>query len=196
MDHTQLRRKPTGPLPGVVSKGCSTNCVKVHIHELIADICSGMTYCPAVFSGGERRMKNWVQQQVIVLDFDGGVTFEEFLRTSNRSHMFPVAVYETFSSTPDVERFHAVYVLEEPSTEPQVVLQMMDYLIQIHTDEFGRGPDKGSRSLCKIYYGTNKNVLWTSYESRISSRRVYAAPSIEDDCGWDCCVPDYLDMLA
>lgn len=82
MMHTS---KPTGAEISRISN--SLTAVNMDYRELASAVGEyGCSFCPAVYDG-KRREENFKSQQLIGLDFDNGITFEEVKQKSEHYHL-------------------------------------------------------------------------------------------------------------
>ena len=63
----------------------------------------GHTFMPAIMEGA-RQKENFRAQQVFALDFDGGISIAEFMARAEQYEVLPAFVYETFSSTEEMQQ--------------------------------------------------------------------------------------------
>lgn len=69
----------------------------------------GHTFCPAVFTHGERKKDDFREMELFVLDFDEGTTYR-VIRERAEQYGIPVCfAYYTFSSSSENERFRVVF---------------------------------------------------------------------------------------
>lgn len=66
-----------------------------------------------------RKTINWMEQQVFALDFDGDLSYEEFIDRAETYGVYPNIVYSTFSSVNN-NKYRAVYALAIPVDNPAV----------------------------------------------------------------------------
>ena len=76
----------------------------------------GCTFSPAVYNG-KRRKKNYIEQQLIGLDFDNGVTFSEIKDLAEHYRLPILFAYKTFSCTEEHEKFRVVFALTNVITD-------------------------------------------------------------------------------
>ena len=99
LDKQGYSRKPEKKEIAKISKRIADCTCEVHDLKEFANLVAnkGYTWCPTVFNGN-RNIDNFVSIQLIALDFDGGVTFDEVKQKSEK-YMIPILfAYETFSS--------------------------------------------------------------------------------------------------
>lgn len=122
----------------------------------LADIIGrkGCTFCPATFDQDKRCQDGFIQQQFFVLDFDEGITFEEFMNRCQQYHLPVLFVYETFSSV-DGNRFRAVFLNDAPIDDQTTAKATLLALATI----FPEADDSCYRDVSKMYYG-GKGILY------------------------------------
>ena len=76
----------------------------------------GCTFAPAVFNG-RRKQENFREQQLIALDFDSGITFEDVEKRAERYGLEILFAYKTFSWTPVNEKFRTVFAMSSVMTD-------------------------------------------------------------------------------
>ena len=78
IDNQSYSKKPEGKEIAKISKRITNNIYETDNLKEVADLISnkGCSWCPAIFSGA-RTIDTFVSTQLIALDFDEGVTFDE-----------------------------------------------------------------------------------------------------------------------
>lgn len=139
--------------PGMVNKRLVDNQVSVTVRQLIDEIISGKSFTLAAFKTGDdgkvhRTKACWESQDLLALDFDDGITPEQFLERSEQLNLMPTFVYTSFSDTPDQRKFRAVYVLKET---------LFDYrdanTCTLALMELFKECDKACKDPSRMYYG-------------------------------------------
>lgn len=111
LDNQQYTFKPSADIAKINNR--ITNCPIDKNVKYIADHVGnhGHTWCPAIFNGKSNK-NNFKEIQLIALDFDGGISFEQVYQISE-TYMIPILfAYETFSSI-DKNKFRIVFQLEK-----------------------------------------------------------------------------------
>lgn len=162
LDTKEYSSKPTGFEISNISKRIVNQQVNIGIIELTQAVKLGRTFTPGTFrlTDGElkRTNKNWCSQQVLALDFDNGLTLDEALRDSffieNASFL-----YTTFSHTEEHNKFRVVFCLEEPLTDYEELVKVMEFL-------FERYPyaDKACKDGSRLFFGGRK-VIEFNYDN-------------------------------
>ncbi|MHB8063021.1 MAG: DEAD/DEAH box helicase family protein [Ruminiclostridium sp.] len=80
---------------------------------------SGCTFCPATFKGGERKKDNFEQSQLLVLDFDGGITFEAVKNRADQLNLPMLFAYNTLSSK-NLDQFSVIFLNDVSISNVQV----------------------------------------------------------------------------
>lgn len=102
--------KPDRSEMAYISNNITGNIREIEIEELAQLVGeNGHPFTPAIFNGS-RRSENFISQQVYALDFDGGLTLQEFWNRAEQYTVLPAFVYETYSSTEINQRFRAVFI--------------------------------------------------------------------------------------
>ncbi len=100
---------------------------------------------------GTRSNANWIGQNILALDFDGGITPEEAIKRMQAYEITPNAWYPTFSDTPAKRKFRLLFVLDTFITDIEARSYLMDGLIAMYPEA-----DKACKNPAHIFYGTNK----------------------------------------
>lgn len=122
-----------------------------------------------VYKGGERAEKNFISAQLIGVDIDHDVTFENVLRDEyvNRHAFF---VYTTASSTPHEHRCRVLFILDIPVTDVEQYRRLTKRLLHRFAKHFD--VDTSCKDAARIFYGSDnahlhhealENVLPVSY---------------------------------
>ena len=117
IDNQSYSKKPEDKEIAKISKRITNNIYKTDNLKEVANIISnkGCSWCPSIFSGS-RTIDNCVSTQLIALDFDEGVTFDEVKQKAEK-YMLPIAfAYETFSSV-NISKFRVVFRLDKTITD-------------------------------------------------------------------------------
>jgi len=132
---------------------CAVNVKKTDLHslaEMIGD--KGMTWCPGVFNG-KRKNDNFISAQIIGLDFDEGVGFDEILSRSEK-YMLPILfAYETFSSI-NKSKFRVVLLLSEIIADKEMYNTVIRQLMIIFPE-----CDKSCKDASRMFFG-GKNLFY------------------------------------
>ena len=152
--------KPEGKY-GFISKIITKRITEIDIDALAKETSSGRAFTPAIFYGG-RSIENFAQEQVFALDFDSGITVEEFLSRAKQCQTLPVFVYATYSHSEENSRFRAVFVHDcviEDKKAASVILRMLH---QIFPEA-----DKNCAEVSRIYLG-GKGLFYKNADAEIN----------------------------
>ena len=89
LDTIQYTKKPSGKDIGMISRRITNNIYSTKNIYKIADLIGnrGHTWCPAIFN--EKRSKDTFREiQLVALDFDGGISFDEVKTKAEKSSSF------------------------------------------------------------------------------------------------------------
>ena len=117
----------------------------------------GHTFCPATFNDGQRDIDHFKQFQLLVLDFDSGITFKEIKKKTELYNLPILFAYKTFSSTLDHERFRVAFLNDIPVSEPKAAKAMQKILMRMFPES-----DKQCSDISRMYYG-GKGLLHYDY---------------------------------
>lgn len=151
--------KPEGKY-GFISNHITKMKTEIDIDTLAEEVSSGRAFTPAIFHGG-RNLENFVQEQVFALDFDTGITVEEFLSRAKRYQISPAFVYATYSHSEEKPRFRAVFVHDCLIEDRQAASIVLGMLHQIFPEA-----DKNCAEVSRIYLG-GKELLCKNIDAEI-----------------------------
>lgn len=143
---------------GMVNMRLVKNQVAIRVNELIEEIIKGKSFTLAAFKYGDdnkihRTKACWESQDLLALDFDQGITPEEFLERSKELNLMPTFVYTSFSDNVKLRKFRAVYVLKE---------RLYDYrdanTCTLALMELFKECDKACKDPSRLYYGGREIV--------------------------------------
>ena len=151
LSNIKLDAKPTGKQVGSIKNSMT------HIKEINLDVLKSAvlnySFTPAVLEGGISA-KNWKSQQVFVLDFDGGITPEEFLNKVKEYEMDePNIIYSSFSDTPELRKFRVIWVLDEVITDFDFASVVREGLMKLYPE-----CDKSCKNADRMFY-PGKSIL-------------------------------------
>ena len=79
-----------------INKSITNKITECEIRDFIDMVGNnGQTFMPGLMNGA-RKNENFAGQQVYGLDFDEGITFEEFMERAEELELYPAFVYKTF----------------------------------------------------------------------------------------------------
>jgi hypothetical protein len=149
----EYKEKPTGFEVAKISSEIGKcdeklNC-PTSIYEFAYDVgMSGKTFSPATFTDGSRGQENFEQMQLMVLDFDGGVSYKEIQERARRYELPILFSYSTFSSTEDDERFRAVFLNDIPIQDRRAAKITKNLLRTVFPES-----DKHDADISRMYFG-------------------------------------------
>ena len=110
-NNKRYNSKPSGNEIGKISNGLYTK--SIEYRKLAYEVGErGCTFSPAVYNG-KRRKQNYIGQQLIGLDFDNGVTFDEIKERAEHYRLPILFAYKTFSYTEEHEKFRVIFALTD-----------------------------------------------------------------------------------
>lgn len=113
----------------------------------------GYTFSPTTFLNGPKKIDDFEQMQMLVLDFDGGVSYKEIRDRAKQYELPLLAVYDTFSSK-EHDRFRAIFLNDVPITDKRAAKIYKSALMEIFSES-----DHTDSDISKMYYG-GKEVLY------------------------------------
>lgn len=116
---------------------------------------NGRTWCPAVFTNNKRSMANFAQAQLIALDFDEGITFDEVKSISDTYNLPMSFAYETFSSE-CCDRFRVVFRLDAPITDNTTYKNAVVVLMTIFDK-----CDASCKDSARMFFGGKKVICFS-----------------------------------
>lgn len=150
-----FKHKPHKEEIGNISNMLSTCNIKLEeVISLVGEY--GCTFAPAVFNG-KRCNENYLYQQLVVLNFNEGITFEEVKSICNKYHLPILFAYKTFSYTPEHEKFRVVFYTDNPIID----IKSSEFISQILVKIFNDTPDKACIGGSKMFFG-GKGLLYKS----------------------------------
>lgn len=122
----------------------------------------GYPFCCGIFAnidneinGIRRRKANFCWQQVWALDFDEGITFEEFIQRAIRYNIEPHFVYKTLSCNDEkLNKFRAVWVADFVCTHTTVAESIAKLLMTIFPES-----DKACKDASRVFFG-GKGIIY------------------------------------
>ena len=135
LDSTGYESEPVGSEIGQINnrigKGSySLNC-PVSFYNFVHNVGQhGHTFSPSTFNDETGSEKNFEQMQLLVLDFDGGVSHEKVRNRANQYNLPIMFSYETFTSENNNEKFHVVF-MNDVSIEEKCTKLLKHALMQI-----------------------------------------------------------------
>lgn len=158
----------------MVSIRLTKNQISTNIIELIKAVENGKAFTVAAFKPGSdnkihRTKECWESQDLLALDFDNGITPDEFLERSMILKLMPAFIYSSFSDSIECRKFRAVYVLKE---------RLYDYrdanTCTLALMELFKECDKACKDLNRMYYG-GKSIIYQDQSSRVDPYQIMDA---------------------
>lgn len=122
---------------------------------------NGRPFTPALFHGG-RNTENFAQAQVYALDFDDGITVDEFLARAERYQVLPAFVYATYNHSEEAPRFRAVFINDLPVKDRHTASIIIGLLHQIFPEA-----DRNCKDVSRLYLG-GKGLLYEDMDAEIN----------------------------
>jgi len=191
IDSQQFSQKPSGGEIGGIKARLATNPPREYsIKEVMMASNAGKTVCPAVVVPAENKNGNlshnengWQSQQMFFVDIDnsipdthipltkeqGFLTMRDALNLCAENNINVVSMYESFSSTPDFQRFRMTVLLPEPVTS----LEEQHKVVQGLTSVFGQAADQKCFNGDRIFFGNAPNQH--SYQIVKDEQHLYTA---------------------
>ena len=156
MDQRGYTSKPKGSEVGDISIRVGNNPMIVNNSNIkkVIDVIStkGYTFAPGTFEDGLRRKNHLQQMQLLPLDFDNGISYEEVKERAKRYELRSLFDYETLSSI-DQNKFRVCFLNNDPITNVKGAEIILGMLHTIFPEA-----DKSCRNVAQMYFG-GKNLL-------------------------------------
>lgn len=160
VDTVPVVKKPSGDeaktIPAAIVKRtkCRARIRELTPTELAAAVTCGYSFTAAEMAG--TRARDWVSQQMVVVDIDNDNPDLPFMRPNEAEWILRNLgvhysfIYYSFSHTPEHPKFRIVIVLDAQITDPDVAKRLNEYVISLFAQA-----DKACKNLDRWYYGTN-----------------------------------------
>jgi len=126
------------------------------LYEFVYNVSQrGHTFSPATFSYGKRKIDNFEQMQLLVLDFDGEISYKEVRERATQYDIPFLFAYETFSSSENVERFRVCFLNDIPLSNPRAAKIAKNLLRTIFPES-----DPHDNDISKMYYGGKRELYY------------------------------------
>lgn len=160
--------------------------INIQLSEMdVGELASGVAYqgwtiAPAKFAGS-RSNENFKSQQLFMLDFDDGTTFNEALNICTEINIEPSFAYETFSSTQDHQKFRMAFTYPVDISGKYQRDLVQNQLMAV----FSGRPDKSCKDAARLFYGSNNGLLYRNYSATIDPiiLETIAASTLKDVYG-------------
>ena len=162
IDTKGYKQKPDRFDAGLICSRLATKETDVSLSELAEAIKKGKTWCPATYSDGIKKARNWVQQQVFCADIDNNnLSPEEIL--DKCSILKPAIIHHSFSSTPENRKYRVIFVFDKATTEAPLALAILK-CIQVTLQ-----CDPCVRDLARLFYAGKSDCIAYYDELAINS---------------------------
>ena len=152
LSDVELNLKPTKKEIGKIKNSLNI-CVDTDMNRLKRIVLKyPFICCETNVKGRPVNNEDWISQQIFALDFDSGITPDEFLVKCG-DILKPNIIYSSFSDTPEFRKFRAIWVLDDKITHKENYKFFINGLI----DYFGA--DKKCSDLSR-YYNPGKAILY------------------------------------
>ncbi len=158
--------KPSKAEIGYIS--CNiTNCIsEIEIEDFAQAVGeNGRPFTPAIFNGS-RKNENFISQQVYALDFDGGMTIQEFVERAKKYDVTPSFIYETYSSTKNNQRFRVVFKNDCVIDNIKASLILGALLLQLFPEA-----DQCCKDPARMFFG-GKKLLYCDKDAEINIKDI------------------------
>jgi len=168
LDSIGFKRKPSKDESKGISKRLESSIKSITIGALAEKVGrNGFSMVPALLDGQGRKKENWVKQQLFLLDFDKGITLDEFDQRCEEIGIQPAFVYLTFSHTDMCHKFRAVFVLDHVVNDER----MRNLVVRVLMKLFPQC-DKQCKDPTRIYFG-GKFVYRVNESNRINPFHIF-----------------------
>lgn len=164
----------------------------ISVDDLADKLQKGYAISPAVMGGVSA--SDWKEQQLFLVDIDNEadeqlakkqkcvvsdlaleertpiLTVESALEVCKEKHLPVAFYYHTFSSTPQKPKFRLAYIMDTPVTNPDMRKIIITTLVSLFPQS-----DKACTNADRIFHATDKEVVITNANARISVRSIYDA---------------------
>lgn len=102
---------------------------------------------------------DWKSQQIFALDFDSGIKPDEFIKKCRIHSLNPNIIYTTYSDKPELRKFRALFILDEPINEYLKAKWIQRGLMKLFPEA-----DKACKDLCRMFY-PGKEIIFRLNEA-------------------------------
>ena len=110
----------------------------------------GNSFTPATFKNGIRKVDSFEQMQLLALDFDNGVTFDEVSEKAKEYDLPILFAYETLTST-NQNKFRVAFLNNSPIEDRKLAELNQHALMEIFPEA-----DKSCKDVSRMYFGGKK----------------------------------------
>ncbi len=154
------------------------NIVTLTKEELVRKVLCGFSFIPGVCpiseerKKGGARQKDWLEQQVFALDFDGGITMDEVLARLNSLGVHPFFAYTTFSNSDKKEKFRVAFATSEVVVDRMLRDRLQATLMGL----FEGDVDERCADRSRYFNGTKKDAkTYINYDATIDAMEVVSS---------------------
>lgn len=159
LDRKEYQLKPTGNDAAKINSRIG-NCITklgnpADVKRFMEDVGQrGCTFAPATFRNGAKKTDDFEQMQLLVLDFDGGISCQEICDRAKKYGLLVLSAYDTLSSKAH-DRFRIVFLNDVPITDKRAAKIYKSALMEIFPEA-----DKTDIDISKMYYGGKELLLF------------------------------------
>ena len=160
LDEVEHTEKPQAKEAGRITKALPNNRVKITIPQFANFIEKGCSFKASVLTSTTK--DSFVSSNIVALDIDNKESYTsiaQFMAQTKAAGLKPFMLYETFSSTPEHERYRVLYRFNRTVTDAEEMEKLYNYV-------WGQFPQVDldySVDHSKILYG-GKNVVFYNTE--------------------------------
>lgn len=171
--HLDSQKHQVKPIEGFTLKTIHDRICKsvseVTPQELAISLAEGQTMVLGVMKDSTRKKSNMIYQEVVALDFDGGITLEEvkendFIK-SNASF-----IYTTFSHTQETNKFRVVFILKTKLTNNEQVTAVYNKLFDMFPTA-----DIACKDSSRFFFGGHE-YLEVDFDNKLNATELVELP--------------------
>lgn len=151
----KLKSKPLNCEIGKISKNLKS--VSLTYSELVECLTApnSQTIAPSIYRNNQRNNKNWLSQQIFMLDFDGGLSKNEVRERFEKYGITPNFIYYTFSHTEEKEKFRVVLLMDTEVTDSKIATHIREGLLLMFPEA-----DEKCKDAARMFFGGLYNEEW------------------------------------
>ncbi|MBE6844323.1 MAG: hypothetical protein E7508_01230 [Ruminococcus sp.] len=158
IDTVSYNDKPTGYEAAKINKRLANNIMTIKSKDELKSFLekvaeNGYTFNPATFSDGAMKEDNFEQMQLMVLDFDGNISFDKVKERADFLDLPILFAYDTYSST-NHDRFRVVFLNDVSFNNKLAAKIYKKALLKIFPEA-----DNADKSIAHMYYGGNSRLM-------------------------------------
>lgn len=181
IDTVCFSRKPTKNEIGALKQRLSDCPRTVTLEQFAQSIVNGQSFTPAVLMGGARA-ENWSSQQLFCLDIDNEdksvsgkhdkqrasepLTVPQVIDRCSSMGLKPALIYETFSSTPEWQKFRIVFTTDKSVNDRQRAEHIQLGLMELFPE-----CDTACKNADRLFFG-GKSILFKDDTAAITEETV------------------------